>query len=130
MAAGGLLAFFLAGCSVIQPAPRERLVKNLRPIIALEERANRVTRSVSRLAFLGKINEKDASALKENYDLYYVYHQGAAVSLAQGNLAAYRSHVQLAESELDAMEMRLRGLFTSSEDESEAQKPVASTFEL
>lgn len=130
VAGGWLLAPLLAGCSVTQPALRERLVGNLGPIVKLEERAKEMSQNVEMLALLGKIERHDAQALKENYDVYYVHHEAAAVYLAQGRLEAYRSHVELAEKELDAMELRLKGLIPSSAEEPRAEKPGGSVVEL
>lgn len=110
------LGTVLIGCSYQgagNPLPaRDSIVENLAPIVALEQRANRVMLSLQKLAVFGAIGDGEVKNLKEHYDVYYVHHKAAAVLLAEGDIENYHSHVRLAVKELDSMEMKMRTLAT------------------
>jgi hypothetical protein len=97
-------------------------VENLGPIVKLEERASLLTKGIEALASHGQIGQEDAEALKESFDVYFVYHRAATVFLVEGRIDAYKSHVALAGKELDAMEMRLVNLARRSGDDEPAAK--------
>jgi hypothetical protein len=63
---------------------------------------------------VAEINDQDARELKEHYDVYYIYHNAATISLAEGNLRAYRDHLQVASNELDSMETKLKDVVEKS----------------
>lgn len=107
------LGLLLLGCVSPQPVPRKQIVDNLKPIVEIEARANKITLLIQKLAMLGELKEADQKALKEHFDVYYIRHKAAAVFLAQGDLTSYQSHIQLAGEELDGIESKLQLLARS-----------------
>ncbi len=103
----------LSGCLSAQPVPRQQIVDNLKPIVEIETRANRITLVIQKLAMLGELKKTDQRALKEHFDVYYIHHKAAAVFLAQGDLVGYESHINAADKELDGIESKLRLLARS-----------------
>jgi hypothetical protein len=98
------------GCGPINPAPRDQLVKNLGPMRQIEERASRMTIVYQNLALAGWTSKVDEMNFREHYDLYYIYHKAATVSLAQGDIEAYNAYLQSAKKELDGLETDMKGL--------------------
>ena len=105
-----LIIYLLGGCAQIDPAPRDQLVENLAPIREIEEEATKLTFIYQRLTVIGLVNDEDKKKIREHYDVYYIYHKAAAVSLAQGDVESYKSYVGLAGKELDRIESKMRFL--------------------
>ncbi|HWP59023.1 MAG TPA: hypothetical protein VNL14_14115 [Candidatus Acidoferrales bacterium] len=105
---GGLVGLF--GCTQLGPQPitREELAANLGPLLRIERRAEQVKYYSVLLNGAGGIGEREAQALKDHYDIYYVYYLAANTNLGRGHLDAYRAHIKLAEKELDSMEAILK----------------------
>ncbi len=113
-----LLAFGCAAqtdSSSQEPASRQEVVENLQPIVQVEERGRMLTMAMQQLPFMMDIRTEDAEKLKEHYDVYYVHHNAATISLAQGNFNAYRGHLKVASAELDSIEERLKTIIKNSE---------------
>jgi uncharacterized protein YcfL len=104
------LLIYLIGCSQINPAPRDQLVENLAPIRKIEEGASKLTVVYQKLMLIGLVNDEDNKKLREHYDVYYIYHKAAAVSLARGDVESYNSYVGLAAEELARIESKMRFL--------------------
>lgn len=111
-----LLAFGCAqnNSSSQEPASRQEVVKNLEPIVEVEERSRVLTTAMQQLPYLVEIRTEDAKKLKEHYDVYYVHHNAATISLAQGNFNAYRGHLKVASAELDSIEAKLKTIIKNS----------------
>lgn len=114
-----LLPAFVAGCTQVnsssrEPVSREKVVENLSPIVDMEQRGNQLTIAMQKLPLVAQVSAEDARALKEHYDVYYVYHSAAATSLAEGDFAAYRNHVRVGLKELDSIEAKLKDLLKKS----------------
>jgi len=62
---------------------------------------------------IGWIKDEDSKKLKEHYDVYYIYHKGAVVALAQGEVETCMSLVRLAEEELQSIEVKLKSLLVN-----------------
>lgn len=97
----------LPGCSTFHysPTPREVVQQSLDPILALEQRFNAAVNRINAAFSLGKLPKDRIEGLKQNFDLYAVYHQAAMVSLAHGQIADYETFIGLAMTEVIAMEM-------------------------
>jgi hypothetical protein len=118
-----------AGCTKAHPAsreplPREKVVENLSPIVDMEKRGIQLTLAMRNLPLVASVSPEDARTLKEAYDVYYVYHNAAATSLAEGDLQAYRNHVQAGSRELDSLEAKLKDILKGSSGGSE-KNPAA-----
>ncbi len=112
----------VAGCSQMsagsrEPMSREKVVENLSPIVDLERRGNQLTMVMQELPHVARLSAEDVRALKEHYDIYYVYHAAAATSLAEGDLRAYRDHVRVGSQELDSLEAKLKDVVKKSSGE-------------
>lgn len=105
-----------AGCSQVQVAPRDQLVENLTPILEVEREVQKLSLVYQKLISIGWVDSIEKKRLQEHYDVYYIYHKAAAVSLAQGDLESYRSYVRLAGEELDGIESRMRLLVSINPD--------------
>lgn len=103
--------------SAQQPASRQQVVDNLKPIVQVEERGRMLTMAMQQLPLMLDVGTEDAEKLKEHYDVYYVHHNAATISLAQGNLNAYRGHLEVASAELDSIEERLKTIIKNSESQ-------------
>lgn len=111
-----VICLLLGGCSQIDPAPRDQLVENLAPIREIEQEATKLTFVYQKLAVNGLVNDEDKKKIREHYDVYYIYHQAAAVSLARGNVESYKSYVDLAGEELDRIEAKMKFLVQITPD--------------
>ncbi|MGH7826719.1 MAG: hypothetical protein ACREQ7_16295 [Candidatus Binatia bacterium] len=100
-----------------QQVARERVVHNLNPITKVEERVRKLTQVMQHLPLVANVNAEDAQKLKEHYDVYYIYHNAATVSLAQGDLRAYKNHLQVASRELDSLEAKLKHVVSKESPE-------------
>jgi hypothetical protein len=114
-----LFPALVAGCTQLNPASREpvsreKVVENLSPILDMEQRGAQLTMAMQKLPFVTKLSADDARALKEHYDVYYVYHNAAATSLAEGDFEAYRNHVRVGLKELDSIEAKLKDVLKKS----------------
>ncbi len=124
----------LVGCTKAhpisrEPLSREKIVENLSPIVDMEQRGMKLTLAIRNLPLVTTVSPEDAHALKEAYDVYYVYHNAAATSLAEGDLQAYRDHVQAGSRELDSLEAKLQDILKGSSggsDKSPAVPPAKS----
>ena len=67
-----------------------------------------------------------------HYDVYYVYHNAAATSLAEGDLQAYRNHVRAGSKELDSLEAKLKDVLkkSSGDDHRHQTTPYAGSGAL
>jgi hypothetical protein len=115
----GGLALFVGGCaqtdlSPAEPTARGKIVENLDPIVKMEERGAKLVMVMQYLPQIAQITSDDARRLKEHYNVYHVYHGAAAVMLAEGNLDAYRNHLQIASQELDSLEATLKEMVEKS----------------
>jgi uncharacterized protein YcfL len=108
-----ILALVVIGCSQVRPVTRNQLVENLAPIVEIEGRSSDLTMLYQRLKLIGWIKDEDSRALKEHYDVYYIYHKGAVVSLAQGDVETCKSLVRLADQELKSIETKLKSLLVN-----------------
>ncbi len=113
------LATLLAGCRQANsasgdPLPRAKVVENLSPIVDMEQRGMQLTMAMRNLPLVATVSPDDARAIKEYYDVYYVYHNAAATSLAEGNMQAYRHHVEAGSKELDSLEVKLKEILKRS----------------
>lgn len=104
------------GCSQVQVAARDQLVENLTPILEVEREVQKLSLVYQKLILIGWIDNVERQRLQQHYDIYYIYHKAAAVSLAQGDLQSYRSYVRLAGEELDGIESRMRFLVSINPD--------------
>jgi len=109
------------GCAQVEPSsakPGERgkIVENLDPIVKMEERGAKLVMVMQHLPQIANITRDDARRLQEYYNVYHVYHGAATVSLAAGNLQAYRDHIKVASQELDSLEAKLKDMVESSGD--------------
>jgi hypothetical protein len=116
---GILFPLLIFGCAQTQsasrePVSREEIVQNLNPIVKVEERGRKLTMVMQQLPLVVDINEEDVQKLKEHYDVYYVYHNAATISLAEGKFQAYRDHLKVASHELDSIEQRLKNVVEKS----------------
>ena len=114
-----LLAFAYAqtnpsSSSAREPAPREQVVQNLEPIVKVEERGRMLTMAIQELPNLVEIKTEDAQKIKEHYDVYYVHHNAATISLAQGDIGLYRGHLKVASAELDSIEQKVKTIIKNS----------------
>jgi hypothetical protein len=122
-----MLSLAMVGCAQIGPQPigRDQLAANLAPLLKIERRADQVKYYSLLLDKVGALGEAGASALKNHYDVYYVYYLAANMHLARANIDTYQAHVKLAEKELDAMEGILKESLSTLE---EAEPPPQSKF--
>jgi hypothetical protein len=116
---GILFPLLALGCaqtnsSSREPASREQVVENLEPIVKVEERGRMLTMAMQKLPQLMEIRTEDVQKLKEHYDVYYVHHNAATISLAQGNIDSYQGHLKVASAELDSIEERLKMIIKNS----------------
>ena len=114
-----LVPALVAGCTQMnsssrEPVSREKVVENLSPILDMEQRGTQLTMAMQKLPLVARLSAEDARALKEHYDVYYVYHSAAATSLAEGDFAAYRNHVRVGLKELDSIEAKLKDVLKKS----------------
>ena len=114
-----LLAFAYAqsntsSSSSREPASREEVVQNLEPIVKVEERGRMLTMAIQELPNLVEIKAEEALKIKEHYDVYYVHHNAATISLAQGDIDLYRGHLKIASAELDSIEQNLKTIIKNS----------------
>ena len=117
---GILFPLLMFGCAQTQPVSREpvsrdEIVQNLNPIVKVEERGRKLTMVMQQLPLVVDINDEDVQKLKEHYDVYYVYHNAATISLAEGKFEAYRDHLKVASNELDSIEQKLRNVAEKSD---------------
>lgn len=126
-----LIALFLpalaAGCTQLsspsrEPVSREKVVENLSPILDMEQRGTQLTIAMQKLPLVAQLSPEDARALKEHYDVYYVYHSAAATSLAEGDFEAYRNHVRIGLKELDSIEATLKDVLKKSSGDPHANQ--------
>lgn len=111
-----IIVYFLSGCAQIDPAPRDQVVENLAPIREIEAEATQLTFVYQKLAVNGLVNNVDQEKIREYYDVYYIYHKAAAVSLARGDVDSYKSYVDLAGKELDRIESKMKFLVRITPD--------------
>jgi hypothetical protein len=104
------MVIYFIGCAQINPAPRDQLIENLAPIRKIEREANKLSFVYEKLTLVGLVNDEDNKKIKEYYDVYYIYHKAAAVSLARGDVESYNSYVNLADEELDRIESKMKFL--------------------
>lgn len=114
-----VLSTLVAGCRQANSASREpvsraKIVENLSPIVDMEKRGIQLTLAMQKLPLVADVSAEDARAIKEHYDVYYVYHNAAATSLAEGDMHAYRNHVQAGSKELDSLEAKLKDVLKRS----------------
>ncbi|HEU4341078.1 MAG TPA: hypothetical protein VFU31_05860 [Candidatus Binatia bacterium] len=117
---GILFSMLIFGCAQTQsasrePVSREEIVQNLSPIVKVEERGRKLTMVMQQLPLVVDINEEDVQKLKEHYDVFYVYHNAATISLAEGKFEAYRDHLKVASNELDSIEQKLKNVAAKSD---------------
>jgi len=105
-----------------EPVSREKVVENLSPILDMEQRGTQLTMAMQKLPLVAQISPEDARALKEHYDVYYVYHSAAATSLAEGDFDAYRNHVRVGLKELDSIEAKLKDVLKKSSGDPHAHQ--------
>jgi hypothetical protein len=103
-----LLTVGLAGCSQLNPVPREEVEANLAPMLKAERRADQIKYYAQLLVRMEAMSQESAKKLKSTHDVYYVYYVAASVYLARGNLESYLEHLKHAEKELDEMEAILK----------------------
>jgi hypothetical protein len=113
------VSLFAMGCtqtdlSSAKPGERGKIVENLDPIVKMEERRTKLMIAMQYIPQIAKVTPADAQRLKEHYDVYYVYHGAATVSLAEGKLQAYRDHIKTASQELDSLEAKLKDMVEKS----------------
>jgi hypothetical protein len=123
-----LFPLLVAGCTQVnpgsrEPVSREEVVANLRPILDMEQRVAELTLAMRKLPLVTNLSPQDAHALKEHYDVYYVYHNAAATSLAEGDFEAYRNHVRGGLKELDSMEAKLKDVLEKSSGDHRQENP-------
>ena len=111
-----IIHYLLSGCAQVNPAPRDQLVENLAPIRKIEAEASKLTFVYQKLAVSGFVNNVDQEKIREYYDVYYIYHKAAAVSLAEGDVESYKSYVDLAGEELDRIEAKMKFLVQLTPD--------------
>ncbi len=97
-----------------EPVSRAKVVENLSPIVDMEKRGIELTLAMQKLPLVATVSPEDARAIKEYYDVYYVYHNAAATSLAEGDMQAYRNHVRAGSKELDSLEAKLKDVLKRS----------------
>jgi hypothetical protein len=124
-----LFPAIVAGCTNVnsasrEPVSREKVVENLSPILDMEQRGTELTLAMQKLPFVAKLSRDDARELKEHYDVYYVYHNAAATSLAEGDFEAYRKHVRVGLKELDSIEAKLKDVLKKSSGGERENQPA------
>ena len=131
------LSTIVAGCRQADSASREpvsraKVVENLSPIVDMEKRGVQLTLAMQKLPLVANVSPEDARALKEHYDVYYVYHNAAVTSLAEGEMHAYRNHVQAGSKELDSLEAKLKDVLkrSSGDGHDERTTPYARSGAL
>jgi hypothetical protein len=102
--------------SSTKPSTRGTIVENLEPMMKMEERGAKLVMVMEHLPRIANITADDARRLREHYNVYYVYHGAATVSLAEGKLKAYRDHIQVASQELDSLEAKMRDMVEKSSE--------------
>jgi hypothetical protein len=124
------LALGLAACSQVTPMPRDQIAANLVPILKIEKRSQRVLTVVQMLGEAGVLSGEILEDIKTHQDIYFVYYTASTVHLAGGDMKSYLAHVQLAESELDAMESLLKESIAKNADLKLSKDPKSPKLEL
>lgn len=78
----------------------------------------------------GVPNGETLEHIKTHHDIYFVYYTASAVHLAAGNMNSYPAHIQLADSELEAMEGLLKESIATNADLKFSKDPESPKLEL
>ena len=105
-----LLALLLSGCA---PAliSRATLAENLALVLSLEKRSDNIQYQAKVMSNLGILSVEAIAAIKQHNNTYYPYYLVANVYLANGQLDKYAEAINLAEIELTAIEIILKGTY-------------------